>query len=167
MIFTKKHNTDLYNTLLSLSRNIFFYKKLKLVDSFETRVYLMLFHFSIILLIFKRKSLKFNQDKYDSLFHNIENNLRELGFGDISVNKKMKDLNKILYDILLKINIKGVEKFEINGNLLTKYFNNINTSNNRDLVIFKEYFIKFYDFCFELSPDIMVREAIKFDYGSS
>tara|TARA_B100000123_G_scaffold270420_1_gene248242 strand:+ start:176 stop:679 length:504 start_codon:yes stop_codon:yes gene_type:complete len=167
MIFTKKHNTDLYNTLLSLSRNIFFYKKLKLVDSFETRVYLMLFHFSIILLIFKRKSLKFNQDKYDSLFHNIENNLRELGFGDISVNKKMKDLNKILYDILLKINIKGVEKFEINENLLTKYFNNINTSNNRDLVIFKEYFIKFYDFCFELSPDIMVREAIKFDYGSS
>ncbi len=127
----------------------------------------MLFHFSIILLIFKRKSLKFNQDKYDSLFHNIENNLRELGFGDISVNKKMKDLNKILYDILLKINIKGVEKFEINENLLTKYFNNINTSNNRDLVIFKEYFIKFYDFCFELSPDIMVREAIKFDYGSS
>ncbi len=167
MIFTKKHNTDLYNTLLSLSRNIFFYKKLKLVDSFETRVYLMLFHFSIILLIFKRKSLKFNQDKYDSLFHNIENNLRELGFGDISVNKKMKDLNKILYDILLKINIKGVEKFEINENLLTKYFNNINTSNNRDLVIFKEYFIKFYDFCFELSPDIMLREAIKFDYGSS
>ena len=167
MIFTKKHNTDLYNTLLSLSRNIFFYKKLKLVDSFETRVYLMLFHFSIILLIFKRKSLKFNQDKYDSLFHNIENNLRELGFGDISVNKKMKDLNKILYDILLKINIKGVEKFEINENLLTKYFNNINTSNNRDLVVFKEYFIKFYDFCFELSPDIMVREAIKFDYGSS
>ena len=127
----------------------------------------MLIHFSIILLIFKRKSLKFNQDKYDSLFHNIENNLRELGFGDISVNKKMKDLNKILYDILLKINIKGVEKFEINGNLLTKYFNNINTSNNRDLVVFKEYFIKFYDFCFELSPDIMVREAIKFNYGSS
>ena len=32
--------------------------------------------------------------------------LRELGFGDVSVNKKMKDLNKILYDILLKINKK-------------------------------------------------------------
>ena len=157
----------MYNTLLTLSRNIFFYKKLKLVDSFETRVYLMLIHFSIILLIFKRKSLKFNQDQYDSLFHNIENNLRELAFGDISVNKKMKDLNKILYDMLLKINIKGVEKFEINENLLIKYFNNINSSNNSDLLIFKEYFIKFYDFCFELSPDIMVREAVKFNYGSS
>ena len=79
----------------------------------------------------------------------------------------MKDLNKILYDILLKINIKGVEKFEINENLLIKYFKNINTSNNSNLLIFKEYFINFYDFCFELSPDIMVREAVKFNYGSS
>ena len=43
------------------------------------------------------------------LFHNIENNLRELGFGDVSVNKKMKDFNKILYDILLKIEF---EKFK-------------------------------------------------------
>ena len=34
---------------------------------------------------------------------NIENNLRELGFGDVSVNKKMKELNKVLYDILIKI----------------------------------------------------------------
>ena len=38
------------------------------------------------------------------LFFNIENNLRELGFGDVSVNKKMKELNKIFYDILLKLN---------------------------------------------------------------
>ena len=45
------------------------------------------------MLIFKKKGEKFNQKEYDSLFHNIENNLRELGFGDVSVNKKMKDLN--------------------------------------------------------------------------
>ena len=36
------------------------------------------------------------------MFNNIEYNLREMGFGDVTVNKKMKDLNKILYDILLK-----------------------------------------------------------------
>ena len=40
-------------------------------------------------------------------FYNIENNLRELGFGDVSVNKKMKDLNKIFYDILLKIKLES------------------------------------------------------------
>ena len=62
----------------------------------------MFIHFSIMMLIYKEKGKKFDQRDYDSLFHNIENNLRELGFGDVSVNKKMKDLNKVLYDILLK-----------------------------------------------------------------
>ena len=81
MIFkTQKHNTDLYNTLLSLSRNIFFYKKIRLTDSFETRIYLMFIHFSIMMIIYKKKGEKFNQYSYDTLFNNIENNLRELGF---------------------------------------------------------------------------------------
>ena len=109
--------------MLTLSRNLFFYKDVKLNDSFETRVYLMFFHFSIILFIYKRKGKKFNQNSYDGLFFNIENNLRELGFGDISVNKKMKDLNKILYDILLKINNSKDEKknFEVNKKIIIDY----------------------------------------------
>ena len=76
----------MYNTLLSLSRNIFF-KKINLNDNFETRIYLMFLHFSIMMIISK-KGYKIDQTKYDSLFHNIENNLREMGFGDVSVNKK-------------------------------------------------------------------------------
>ena len=104
MIFNiKKHNTDLYNTLLYLSRNFYFYNKINLKDTFETRIYLMFIHFSLILIIFKKKKINFSQFNYDNLFYCIENNLRELGFGDIAVNKKMKDLNKILYDILLKL----------------------------------------------------------------
>ena len=56
MIFkTNKHDDNLYNTLLVLSRNIFFYKELSLPDTFETRIYLMFIHFSIILKIFKKK----------------------------------------------------------------------------------------------------------------
>ena len=98
------HKNELYNTLLTLSRNLFFYNKINLNDTFETRIYLMFIHFSIMMIISKKKGKKFNQKSYDSLFFNIENNLRELGYGDVAVNKKMKDLNKILYDILLKIN---------------------------------------------------------------
>ena len=108
--FNKRHKAVLYNILLNLSRNIFFYKKLQLKDSFETRIYLMFFHYSIILLILKKKSIKYDQKSYDDLFDSIENNLRELGFGDVSVNKKMKDLNKIFYDVLLKLNI-GKDNF--------------------------------------------------------
>ena len=166
MIFNKKHNTDLYNTLLGLSRNIYFYKNLKLPDKFETRVYLMFIHFSIILIIFKNKSVEFNQKIYDSLFNNIENNLRELGYGDVAVNKKMKDLNKILYDILLKINNVENDSFKLNKNLIIKYFNHLNDKDSQKYQDFERYLNDFYKFCFELSLENMIREAIKFkDYG--
>ena len=51
-----KHN-NLYNTLLQLSRNIFFYNKTQLKDNFETRIYLMFIHFSIIMLIYKKRGV--------------------------------------------------------------------------------------------------------------
>ena len=121
MIF-KKHNSKLYNILLLLSRNIFFYRKLLLSDNFETRLYLIFIHFSILMIIFKKKNSKLDQKLYDSLFNNIENDLRELGFGDVSVNKKMKIFNKILYDILLKINISEDNNFKLNHQLISNYF---------------------------------------------
>ena len=157
----------MYNTLLSLSRNFYFYKKIKLPDTFETRIYLMFIHFSVILIIYKNKSVKFDQSQYDSLFNNIEYNLRELGFGDVSVNKKMKDLNKLFYDILLKINKSNDGLFDLNEKLIFNYFNNTKSLKQSELDLFKEYFTKFYDFCFELPLHNMVRDAIKFNYGSS
>ena len=57
----------------------------------------MFIHFSLLMIITKKKGKKFDQKIYDLFFHNIEYNLRELGFGDVTVNKKMKELNKILY----------------------------------------------------------------------
>ena len=164
MINNNFHKFELYNTLLLLSRNIFFYEKLKLKDSFETRIYLMFIHFSIILIIFKVKKTKFDQKSYDQLFDNIENNLREAGMGDVSVNKKMKDLNKILYDILLKINSKNENEFKINKKLILKYFKELENEKSPIFQEFERYFIKFYEFCFELPMNNMIREAIKFKY---
>ena len=158
----KKHSTDLYITLLYLSRKLYFYNKIKLKDTFETRIYLMFMHFSIILIIYKKKNLTFPQNSYDDLFHCIENNLRELGFGDVSVNKKMKDLNKIFYDILLKIN-KSKNDFKINEKLIYKYFAEIENSNNKKDEKFDQYFTKFYDFCFEINPENMIKETLKFE----
>ena len=165
MIFTNKiHSVNMYNILLTLSRNKFFYRELDLADTFETRINLMFFHFSIIMIIFKKKERKFNQNEYDALFHNIENNLRELGYGDVTVNKKMKDLNKILYDILLKIelNKNRQKKFDLNHDLVVKYFSIFEDQNERRYIDFETYFSNFYDFCFELSPDNMLRDVIKF-----
>ena len=161
------HKNELYNTLLTLSRNLFFYNKIDLNDTFETRIYLMFIHFSIMMIIFKKRK-KFNQISYDSLFFNIENNLRELGYGDVAVNKKMKDLNKILYDILLKIDKEENDSFKINKNLIIKYFNQLDDKDMAKYLDFERYLKDFYKFCFELSLENMIREAIKFkDYGST
>ena len=162
MIFKiKKHNTDLYNTLLHLSRNLNFYNKMNIKDTFESRIYLMFMHFSIILIIFRKKETNFPQGHYDDLFYCIENNLRELGFGDVAVNKKMKTLNKIFYDILLKINIEP-NNFKINKIIILKYFENFTDLENSKYELFQQYLIKFYHFCFELSPKTMIKDALKF-----
>tara|TARA_B100001175_G_C19440356_1_gene605940 strand:+ start:598 stop:1089 length:492 start_codon:yes stop_codon:yes gene_type:complete len=161
MFKTRNHNLDLYNTLLRLSRNLFFYNNINLKDTFETRIYLMFMHFSIILIIYKIKEVNFPQDSYDSLFDSIENNLRELGQGDVAVNKKMKTLNKILYDILLKIN-NSKDVFNLNSELVLKYFTDLDNSKNEKYLLFEGYFNNFFNFCFELHPETMIKDALKF-----
>jgi len=165
MIFKfSTHNNNLYNTLLTLSRNIFFYKNLQLQDNFETRINLIFFHFSIMMIIFKKKGQKFDQKSYDSLFFNIENNLRELGFGDVAVNSKMKNLNKILYDILLKIenNDQNDKKFRVNSKLVLKYFSELKEPKNDKFLKFETYLLNFYKFCFELPLKNMIEDVLKF-----
>ena len=121
----------------------------------------MFFHFSIMLIICKDKKIDFPQITYDSLFYCIENNLRELGFGDVSVNKKMKDLNKVFYDILLKLNT-GKKKFKINEKVIYKYFEELSPLNHKKYTYFELYFSNFYNFCFEKDPKNMIKEAINF-----
>ena len=166
MLNFKKHNNNLYNTALNLSRNLFFYKKLGLKDTFETRIYLMFIHFSIFMIIFKKKNSKFDQDSYDNFFHSIENNLRELGFGDVTVNKKMKDFNKILYDILLKLDLsrENGKNFLLNMDLIKKYFESLNTKETSNLSHFVDYINNFFNFCFELPLDNMLDKANNFKY---
>ena len=117
------------------------------------------------MIIFKKKGKKLDQYIYDYLFHNIENNLRELGYGDVSVNKKMKDLNKILYDILLKIEKTNNQQiFDINYSLTTKYFREINEEKSDKFINFRAYFLNFYNFCFDLSLENVIREIEKYRY---
>ena len=91
--------------------------------------------------------------------------MRELGFGDVSVNSKMKDFNKILYDILLKIELKNSDTFEafkLNYNLVIKYFSTLDNKEKTNYDQFEAYFIKFYNFCFDQSCKNMLKELNKF-----
>ena len=121
----------------------------------------MFIHYSIILYISKNKKQKPDQDNYNSLFLNIENNLRELGFGDVSVNKKMKELNKIFYDILLKL-YSNDDQFKLNKNLVLKYFNEM--KNDEIWVKCDLYFKEFYKFCFDIRHKNMLKELSNYKY---
>ena len=160
----KNHKSKLYNILLTLSRNIFFYKNIKLPDNFETRLYLIFVHLSILMIIYRNRNSKFNQNLYDSLFHSIENDQRELGFGDVTVNKKMKEFNKISYDILLKINKSNMKSFEMNFKLISSYFMVFDGEKCPKYIEFSNYFSKFYKYCFGLPLDNMLSKLLNFKY---
>ena len=77
----------------------------------------------------------------------------------------MKDLNKILYDILLKIEKPKINgAFGINFILVTKYLNELNDEKSDNYKEFNEYFLNFYDFCFANSLENMVNDSLKFKY---
>jgi cytochrome b pre-mRNA-processing protein 3 len=160
----KSHYNLLYNKLVELSRNIFFYKEISLKDDFETRINLIFIHFSIILLIFKKRKKNFPQEIFDNIFLNIEFHIRELGYGDVTVNKKMKILTRIFYDILLKINNSKTEAFVTSDEILKIYFDPIDDDKYRIIDNLSEYFNTFYNFCFELKGDIMLKGQINFKY---
>lgn len=159
----KKHNY-IYNNLVELSRNIFFYKELKLDDKLENRIVIIFAHLSIILNRLKdnKKNVKLSQEIYDNIFLNIENNLREIGHGDVTVNKKMKQLNQIFHDLLIKF-VSKTNRNEINILEMIKY---LYMNENKDEIAQKlrNYFQKYNNFCFDIIDKNMIKEIIKFKY---
>jgi hypothetical protein len=161
----KSHYNPLYNKLVELSRNIFFYKKILLKDNFETRINLIFVHFSILLIIFKEKKRVFPQELFDNIFLNIEYHIRELGYGDVTVNKKMKLLTRVFYDILLKLKKSELKDFETNNKVLKTYFQPECSNNSMLITSLGVYFNVFYNFCFELKMDNMLKGQINFKHS--
>ena len=77
----------------------------------------------------------------------------------------MKELNKILYDILLKLD-KSInpDKFKLNSTLIINYFNVLKNDKNPKYSYFEDYFVNFYNYCFELPLDSMIEGCINFKY---
>ena len=73
-------------------------------DSFSDRLTLFLIHFAFILKEFKSdKNEKHLQDLYDFNFRQLELSIREIGYGDQSINKKMKDYINVFHAIISEI----------------------------------------------------------------
>ena len=73
-------------------------------DSFSDRLTLFLIHFAFVLKEFKSdKNTKQLQDLYDFNFRQLELSIREIGYGDQSINKKMKDYINVFHAIISEI----------------------------------------------------------------
>ncbi len=103
------------------------------------------------------------QDIFDNIFHNIEYHMRELGHGDVSVNKNMKKLNKIFYDILYNVD-QNLYNIDTSKKLLEKYFFPKDKLNDEKVMKLANYFKKFRDFCFDLDVNNMLNGSINFNY---
>ena len=95
---------NVYNKLINYTRNKDLYKNLDRDDNFSDRLTLFLLHFSFFLKNFKNDENKvILQDIYDFNFRQLELGIREIGYGDQSINKKMKDYINLFHSMLSEI----------------------------------------------------------------
>jgi len=95
---------NIYNNLVNLTRNKVLYKGFKNQDTFSDRLIFFLLHFAFFLREFKDSNDRaILQEIYDYIFRQIELSVREIGYGDQTINKKMKDYLNLFYAMIDKI----------------------------------------------------------------
>jgi len=120
----KNDYLNIYNNLIKLTRNKNLYYSLKNNDTFSDRLVILLFHFGFFLKIYKNDiSKKESQKIFDYFVRQIELSIREIGYGDVSVNKKMKDYVNLFYSILEKIDRWEVLEKAKKNDIIKNYIN--------------------------------------------
>ena len=159
----------LYNNIIYLSRNKIFYTKFNLSDTLYNRINLIFLHISFLMnkINYKSKSKlhkEFEQKVFDFTFKNIEINMREIGLGDVAINKKMKSLIKIFYNMLLNCENYNKKNEHEKLKFLHDYLSlndDRKPANKTNLV---DYFNKYQAFCFDLCLDSVLKGDLNFTY---
>ena len=134
---------NFYNNLIKLTTNKFLYKSLIKQDTFNDRLILFHFHFAFFLKAFKNnENEKKLQEIYDFSFRQLELSIREIGYGDQSINKKMKDYINIFHAIVSDIHFWDNLDISKKKVILSKFLENF-----RDI----DYLITYFD---EFSEDL-------------
>ena len=122
----KKEYLNFYNNLIKLTTNKSLYKHvLNKQDDFSDRLTLFLLHFAFILKQFKnRENEKKLQELYDFNFRQLELSIREIGYGDQSINKKMKDYINLFHSIISEIHFWDKLELVKKKESLTKFLEN-------------------------------------------
>ena len=151
---------NLYNNLIHLTRNKTLYKDFTNEDTFSDRMIIFLFHFAFFLNVFKSSiEKKIMQSIFDYVFKQLELSIREIGYGDASINKKMKNYVNVFYSILSKI--ENWEKLDnTNQNQIFENYLNISSKS----LIFPQYFNKYKNYLKKNTFHSLLKGVIKTDF---
>ena len=160
---------NLYNNILLLSRNKLFYTKFNLSDTFQNRIHLIFMHVSFLFIKIKHSSKKeiyrvYYQKIFDLIFDKIELNMREIGHGDVAVNKNMKSLVKTFYNILISCENFKAKSIKEKINFFSKYLDLNKDQKNPNNMLLIYYFNKYQAFCFDLSSNSVLKGNLNFNY---
>ena len=120
-----KNYINIYNNLVKLTRNKDLYKDFKNQDTFSDRLIFFLLHFAFFLKVYKENNdKKLLQEIYDFTFRQVELSIREIGYGDQSINKKMKDYLNLFYGMIDKIHSWDELDIESRNSILVNFLDN-------------------------------------------
>ena len=135
------YHLRIYNNLIKLTRNKLLYNNNK-QDTFYDRLIIFFFHLSFLLKIYKKKESKDElQEFFDYCVRQIELSIREIGYGDASINKKMKEYVNLLFSIINEINDWELKNIVQKKEIIKLY---IADSKNYDFYV--DYFEKYRKF---------------------
>ena len=148
---------NIYNNLVNFSRNKDIYSFFTKNDNFSDRLIILMFHFAFFLINFKdSQEKKEMQDIYDFFFRQLELSIREIGYGDATINKKMKVYINTFHSLMIKVekwsNLQKLEK-----NNLIKSF--ISTDKNMSKLV--EYFDNYIKFLSNNPFNLFIKSVIK------
>ena len=90
--------------MINFTRNKDLYKNLEREDNFSDRLTIFLLHFSFFLKNYKNEeNKKILQEIYDFNFRQLELSIREIGYGDQSINKKMKQYINLFHSMVSEV----------------------------------------------------------------
>ena len=95
------------------------------------------------------------QNIYDYIFKQIELNIREIGYGDMSINKKMKSYINIFHTLLKKIDTWEEIDHMKRDDLLRSFLNY-----NKDMRNLSKYFEKYRLFLLKSSLNLFIKGVV-------
>jgi len=148
---------NIYNNLIKLTRNKNLYNTDK-QDVFYDRMIIFFFHLAFLLKTYKNTEPKNElQNFFDFCIRQIELSIREIGYGDATINKKMKEYVNLLFSIIDKIDNWELKDNDQKIEIIKNY-----TDQMLNLEYFVDYYEKYRKFLLKNTFNNLTKDILSF-----